>query len=91
MIDNAGLLAIGAAVTMLTGVAKTLMPAETAKPLAPYVAFAMSLLATGVYVLSMPDLPGRTDFFALLMAWLTVFGTATGIYKVGGLARRPGR
>jgi hypothetical protein len=85
MIDGNGVLAIGAAVTMLTAVAKTVLPADKASALAPYVALALSLVATLVYVASLPVLPGRTDLFPLLVAWLGVFGTATGVYKVAKL------
>jgi hypothetical protein len=88
MIDQNALLAIGTMVAMLTSVAKTLMPADKAKQLAPYVALAVSLLATSLFVASMPVMPGRTDLFGLAMAWLTVFGTATGVYKVAGMVRR---
>lgn len=87
MIDGTGQAAIGLAVTILTEVSKTLMPSDTAKRLAPYLALVFSFLATVVYVLSMPTFPPlRTDLWALFMGWLTVYVTAVGAYHTAKLA-----
>lgn len=89
MIDGNGQLAIGAAVMLLVQVSKTMMPKEMAKSAAPYLALVFSLLATVVYVISMPMFPpSRLDIWALFMGWLMVFATATGVYqgaKLSGL------
>lgn len=81
MIDGQGTLAIGTAITMLVEISKSLMPAAQAKRLGPYLVLAYSLIATCVYVLSMPVFPpARMDVWALFMGWLTVAATAIGVY-----------
>lgn len=87
MIGPDGQVAIGLAVTMLTEVAKSLMPPEKAKALAPYLALAFSLVATTLWVLSSQVFPPfRTDVWPLFMSWLTIYCTAVGAYHTTKLA-----
>lgn len=85
MID---VIAVGASVTLLTEVAKTLLPEPHRARLAPYVSLVLSLVCTGLYVLSQPELPGRTDLWPLARDWFTVYATATGVYGGTKLARK---
>lgn len=81
MIDGTGTLAIGSAVAVMVEISKTLMPKDKAKTFGPYLVLAFSLIATTIYVLSMPQFPPmRTDLWALFMGWLTTTVTAIGTY-----------
>lgn len=81
MIDGNGTIAVGAAVAVMVEISKSLMPASQAKRLGPYLVLAFSLIATVVYVVSMPVFPPmRTDTWALFMGWLTTTVTAIGTY-----------
>lgn len=81
MIDGTGTIAIGAAVAVMVEIAKSLMPAVQARRFGPYLVLAFSLIATCVYVVSMPVFPPlRTDLWGLFMGWLTTTVTAIGTY-----------
>jgi predicted membrane protein len=89
MIDGTGTVAIGAAVTLLTEVFKTTLPTEQGKAAGPYISLVLSLIVTLIYVFSMPAFPPtRTDLWPLFMGWLTIYGTATGVYHGAKLAKR---
>lgn len=88
MIDGTGTVAIGTAVTLLTEILKTTLPQAQGKAAGPYLALGISLAMTLLYVVSQPVLPGRMDIWALAMGWLTVYGTATGVYHGAKLAAK---
>lgn len=91
MIDGQGTLAIGTAISLLVEISKTMMPEDKAKRLGPYLVLAYSLVATLVYVVSMPVFPPmRTDIWALFMGWLTVAATAIGVYHGAKLTLKAG-
>jgi preprotein translocase subunit Sec61beta len=82
------IIAVGAAVSLLTEVAKTLLPPLPRKRLAPYIALAASLVATVLYILAAPVFPpARTQLWPLFLDWLTVYGTAVGIYHGAKLTK----
>lgn len=94
MSDGQATLAIGAAVTLMVEIAKTLMPPSHAKKLGPYLALAFSLMATVVYVVSAPTFPPlRTDIWSLFLGWLEVLAVSVGVYHGAKLTLKaaPGR
>lgn len=82
------ILAIAGLVFLVVGAIKSVIPGPVVGVKALAVSFITSLLIFGIYVYSQPSLPGRTDAWEVLKAFVAIWLGPNGAYAVFDTIRR---
>jgi hypothetical protein len=86
MMDAAAVATIGSVVMVLVQIVKRATP-DRYSACGVQICAALSIVGVLLWVVSAPVFPpARTDLFTLFAGWISVFATATGLYKSAQMA-----